>query len=514
MGSRSNKEQAGAAGGARLALLLAALGLLAMLSAPTGARAGLLPRPQAPAQATPTGPGGTWQAVHGPNLAPLWVNDPPTLRGLHIIETPAGLLGYAVGDLGALLRFDGSTWTKLDDLDPKKTGSLKYDLADVFVIAPDDVWVVGSLLGDRLCGTAKCGALLHYDGRTWTLVDHSSYGLPGKVPPMRAIDMLQDETGNWYGWVVGDDLLTDTLKALILRYKDGKWRVWSGPNNLARHLWDVKLVSPAEAWLVGEAGVESWYTEKENGQGDWAALGKSGADNLYALDLADPLYGWDGGDGGRMNRYQGHCHDEEPESNTQCWFDNQARPVRNKAGINMSLDVYDIDLASRDSGWLVGAASARRALVAFLEPGLENWRQAEIVGDPGYSLYALDMISERAGFAVGERAVIVRYTDDTAPTPTATEAPPSATTPPTATDTPPSATPVAPTATASATDSPSAVPSASSQPPTVTATPSPTDSPTATATATLFDPPTATATDRPASDATIYLPFTLRPRRR
>jgi hypothetical protein len=457
-------------------------------------------------------PGGTWQAVHGPNLSPLWVNDPPTLRGLHIIDTPAGQFGFAVGDKGALVRFDGSSWTKVDDLDPKKTGSLSYDLADVFVIAPDDVWVVGSLLGDRLCGTARCGALLHYNGRTWTLIDHSSYGLPGKVPPMRAIDMLQDDAGNWYGWVVGDDILTDTLKALILRYKDGKWRVWTGPNNLARNLWDVKLVSPYEAWLVGEAGVESWYTdENEDGQGDWAALGKSGADNLYALDLADALYGWDGGDGGRMNRYQGHCHDEEPESNTQCWFDNQARPVRNKGGVNLSLDVFDIDLLDRNSGWLVGVASARRALVAYLEPGLENWRAVDVVGDPGYSLYALDMRSARAGFAVGERAVIVRYTDDTVPTPSATPDLPSVTPSATATDLPPSATPDTPVV---PTDTPTvtAEPSVSSVPPSATASPSPS----ATATATIADPATetATATDPPTSDPSIYLPFTLKPRRR
>lgn len=467
-----------------------------------------------PAQTTPQPPGGTWSTVHAPAVAPLWGNNPPTLRGVHVIETPAGYLGYAVGDSGAMARFEGGKWRVLDDLDPRKTTPLTYHLNDVFVIAANDVWAVGAMDGDRMCRDERCGALFHYDGRAWRVIDKTSYGLPGRVPPMRAIDMLADAEGNWFGWIVGDDLLTDTLKALIMRFQDGKWRVWTGPNNFARHLHDVKLISRSEAWLVGEAGVESWYTENAAGVGSWAPLGKSGADDLYALDLADPLYGWDGGATGRMNRYKGHCHDEDP--NSQCWFDNQSRPIRASPDAPQALNptVWDIDMLSREEAWLVGAAASRRSTVAYLDPVREMWYMVSIAGDPGVSLMALHMASTLRGWAVGEKGVILAYVDEAAPTPTT-----APTDPPTAS---PSATPTSPP---ESTAPPTAGPISPSPTPTETeaATPTATDvaasatvPPSSTAIATTPGVPTlvpsATSTPADKADGRLYLPFTFKPR--
>jgi hypothetical protein len=460
-----------------------------------------------PAAATPTPPGGIWHAVHGPTRAALWATDPPRLAGVHVVDTPAGVFGYAVGTRGALVRLQDGVWTKVDDLDPKKTTPLTYDLNGVFVIAPDDVWVVSAVTGDRQCGTEACGALLHYDGRRWQAIDRTTYGISGRVPPMRAIDMIQGGSGAWFGWVVGNDLLTDTLKALILRFKDGKWRVWSGPNNFARHLRAVKNVAPGEAWLVGEAGVESWYTERDSGLGDWAALGKSGADDLYALDLADPLYGWDGGAGGRMNRYQGHCHDDD--LGTQCWFDNQAHPIRDRRGLAVSQDVNAIDLLTRSDGWLVGAASARRSLVAWLDGAAQMWNAADVEGEQGTSLYGLHMLDTRRGFAVGDKGTILEYRDDSLPTPTASATVAAATATPTPTATSaPSSTPALPadTATPTVTETarPSRTPTGTPMPPTVTPTTTGTASPTRTASATANRP----------SRAHLYLPWAIKPRRR
>ncbi len=484
---------------------MAGLGTALLLAwGPTTGAAGQ----HSPAQPTPRPATGTWGTIHSPAVAPLWGNNPPTLRGIHVIETPSGQVGYAVGDDGAMAHFDGETWRKVDDLDPRSTSPLTYHLNDVFVIAADDVWVVGAAEGDRVCQGDLCGALLHYDGRKWGQIDKTTFGLPGRVPPMRAIDMLPDAEGNWYGWIVGDDLLTDTLKALILRFMDGRWRVWTGPNNFARHLQDVKIMSPSEAWLVGEAGVESWYTEKDSGQGSWAPLGKSGADDLYALDLADPLYGWDGGAAGRMNRYQGHCHDDS--SDTQCWFDNQARPIRAGVGAPQVLTqtVWDIDMLTRDEAWLVGAAASRRSMVAYLDPVAELWYMVDIVDDPGVSLMALHMLSDRRGWAVGEKGTILEYVDESAPTVTASPTdPPSATPSPTPSPTF-TASASAPSPSPTSTAALSVTPTATVAGATTTATPSPpSDTPTE---------PAATASPTSAPTVIVngwlYLPFAQKPR--
>ncbi len=454
-----------------------------------------------PRQATPTStpspPAGTWRLVHGPRQDPLWTTNPPDLRALHgAVEADGVWRGWAVGDDGAVVRYDGQTWEAMRlDATPRT-----YAFRGVFAAAPDDVWLVGRATGGRTCDV--CGVMLHYDGTEWRELDPYEYGVIGRVSPFNAIDLLQTEDGGWHGWAVGDDADFDNIKAIILRYRDGQWRLWSGSNNIAKNLYDVKIMSPVEAWAVGEDGSESWYRE-EDGVGGWPRLGHSGVDTLYSVDLADPLFGWDGGEAGRMNHYTGSCHDDTLA--TQCWFDNKARPVRNVSGSVLNIDIYAIDLLSRAEGWLVGAPMARRSLVAYLKGN--QWQAVPVEGDPGIALYGLQMIDSRRGFAVGEDGVIVEYLDETVPTATAGASPTASPTSETTTPTPTSTGGARPTAspsaspTATATRSPTASPSSS---PTATATRSPTASPTATATRT--PEPTVSVTKSPHAFV-AYLPL-------
>ncbi len=451
------------------------------------------------ATATPTReqPAGTWSLVHGPSTNPLWPDDGAALRAVHGVFSQNGeWIGWAVGDNGRVAAYDGRRWQRERSLEPASTSPKIYHFRDVFVKAEDDVWAVGLVEGDKYC--AGCGFMARFDGQRWRILDRSEFGGVGRVAPLNALDMVLSEDGEWYGWAVGDDADFDNIKAIIVRYSNGRWRIWSGANNIAKHLYDVKILSPREAWAVGQDGSESWYYETPGGTGSWPRLGHSGVDTLYAVDLADPLYGWDGGVRGRMNHYSGSCHDDSLE--TQCWFDNAAIPLRDVNGRLLAINIYDIDLLSRGEGWLVGAANARTSTVAYLDGSL--WRCVKVSGDPGRTLRGIHMASSRLGWAVGDGGVILRYQDESMPSPTPQ---------PSATLTPPAS------ATAEATaiepPSPSATPSA--PPSTATDSPTATEEPAPTSTATLELSPAPTASPTEFDPATpglrLLLPFALVP---
>ncbi len=461
---------------------------------------------QATATATKEGPNGQWSAVHAPATSPLWPADGFGLWAVDgVVDSQGEWVGWAVGDDGSIARYDGQRWQRDRSLEAATTAPKTYHFRDVFAKAPDDVWAVGRVDGDKYC--EGCGVVAHFDGQRWRVLDRSEFAVAGRVAPLNALDMIRGDDGEWYGWAVGDDADFDNIKAIILRYANGRWRLWSGPNNIAKHLYDVKILSPREAWAVGQDGSESWYYETAGGVGSWPRLGHSGVDTLFAVDLADPLYGWDGGVRGRMNHYSGSCHDDTLD--TQCWFDNAAIPLRDVNGRLLAIDIYGVDLLSRSEGWLVGAANARTSTVAYLDGAL--WRCVKVTDDPGRTLRAVRMVNHRLGWAVGDAGVILRYLDESVP---------SATPPPTLTTTPaasatPEATPSpvilpSPVATATLpTDTPTATEASSPSP---AATASQTMAPSATRTTSAASTRTAVPTSVPGWVSRLYLPFALVPR--
>jgi photosystem II stability/assembly factor-like uncharacterized protein len=447
---------------------------------------------QAPGQSTPLPtnppPAGTWRLLHGPTKDPLWT-DPPVLRGIHGAEDEDGVWrGYAVGDDGAIVRFDGTTWKSPIRLDPG--GGRAYEFRDVFVAAPDDVWLVGHVTGGRNC--AVCGALLHFNGTSWRELEPQEYGVINRTAPLNAIDLIPDGAGGWTGWIVGDDADFDNTKAIILQRADGRWRLWTGSNNIAKNLYDVKVIAADEAWAVGQDGSESWYDARD-GVGGWPRLGASGVDTLYAVDLADPLFGWDGGAAGRMNHYEGSCHDGTTA--TQCWFDNHARPVKSQGGQVLNLDVNDIDLRSRTYGWLVGAPFSRTSVVAYLDG--EAWRLVTVQDDPGKALYAMHMVHDGRAYAVGDDGAILAYEDLTLPTPSPSTTPTVTVTATATTDD---------LGTATATPTPSVEGGTSTPSPTgdgeLTSTPTPSTSVTDTPETPDTPPPSPSGTPTPTPTAT------------
>lgn len=516
---------------------LVALAMLDALRMSAGAGAGgAVPELQA-ATATPTAtfqpyePAGQWRAVHAKSVDPIWSGDSaPDLNGVHGLRLPdGGLRAWAVGDSCALAHFNGERWVRDTGLEGLCLPGTRYDLRDIYVMAEDSAWAVGRLAGgsggfSRDCqpedprSVARdegCGFVARYDGERWRLLEPFDYGVIRVAPPLNALDMYFDaESGAWYGWAVGNNATFSSSKAIILEYfhDDGGWRLTRATSNLVEHLRDVRILSPQLAWLVGDSGTESRYEGDGAGSGtgsQWRRLGLSGRDHLYAVDLVDRDYGWDGGWRGRMNRYDGNCDDGDPE--TPCWFDNKAFPVRTRSGAQLTtFDILAIDLLERGAGWLVGTRDGRASVVAHLQAS-EKWQVVAVADDPGENLRGLWLTDAARGWAVGDDGTILEYADPTAsvvPTRTPTSDP--ATVIPS-----PSASPTATATSTPAVSVTSGVPSTATVTLAPSATPTPSVSATTSATATT-ELATATMTVAPSPSRQpfggVYLPMLIMPR--
>ncbi|MEO8084887.1 MAG: hypothetical protein ABI780_13770, partial [Ardenticatenales bacterium] len=431
--------------------ITAVAALLAAVSIPRAPRP---VRAQDPSPtATPTlpvwEPSGRWRAVHAPKVNPLLpaLTTPQGFNGIHGIELPGG--GYyamAVGDKCAIATYDGTDWKRDKSFEPQCGGVHTVDLRDVFVRTPEDIWVAARYTGgsgvERDCVITTpasrddvdfdegCGLMAHWNGTAWRVESNLDMRINRLAPPINAIDMIYDEaSAQWYGWAVGNDAAFDSIKAIILQYVDGpdggKWSLTAAPNNNAVDLRDIHLVSAREAWAVGEHGAEAWYNRIGDGAADWSRRGLSGPDHLYTVDMTDQLYGWDGGQRGRMNHYDGNCHDTSAE--TACWFDNKAYPVGPKGGQPLTgMEIRGLDLLAHGVGWLVGTTLDSGSLVAYLLG--DHWIPVAVQDDPDENLNEVFMRSMDQGWAVGAKGIILEYRSAGGPTatPSPTTAPPTA----------------------------------------------------------------------------------------
>lgn len=131
-----------------------------------------------------------------------------------------------VGYQGAILHWDGSTWTQQDS-------GTTQDLWGIWGAAPDDLWAVG--------GTARrpmeaVPTLLHYDGSAWT---------EQELPPITPVNVT------------------------------AIFKIWGSAAN------DVYAVGVGGAVIHYDGS--AWTEEVVNARGDFSAIWGSGPDNIVAV---------------------------------------------------------------------------------------------------------------------------------------------------------------------------------------------------------------------------------------
>lgn len=141
----------------------------------------------------------------------------PQTTGVNGVSMVSDTDGWAVGNGGTALRFNGTDWQPVD------TG-VPAALSQVDMITAEDGWIVGAV-----------GTLLHWDGAAW---------MPVAAPSADALHgvfaLATDDV-----WAVGDN-------GTIMHWDGVTWTLLPSP--VAAVLSTVHFTSPSEGWIAGFDG--------------------------------------------------------------------------------------------------------------------------------------------------------------------------------------------------------------------------------------------------------------------
>lgn len=321
--------------------------------------------------------------------------------------TTAGDDVWAVGDSGILVRWNEGSYHVESQSDAT--------LTDVGFAGPEDGWAIGAE-----------GMILHYDGRGWFTVNMSldtdlfglfidiegipwmtgDGGLIGRVTPdgwqfaaqpyvdvdLTAIDLLD----NTAGWVMGSQPPPFMDGVIFWRYAGKHW----APRLIhdALPLFDVDILSESEAWAVGqnhlvedprEAGIVWRYTD-----GAWRSVDAPGVSALFAVEAVGPNDVWAAGQDGSLIHYNGAGWQELPTDLENVHF-------------------FDLHFLGPNDGWVVGrrfdlkSDEPRNLAVSFHYDG-EGWEEIPIEEGPP-RLLAVHAVSGDDVWAVGDLGAILHY---------------------------------------------------------------------------------------------------------
>jgi photosystem II stability/assembly factor-like uncharacterized protein len=220
-----------------------------------------------------------------------------SLRGLSMLSADEG---WAVGDYpSVILHYANQRWSTVVD-EPAVARLSVGRLSDVDFVASDKGWAVGP-------------GILHYDGNNWTAFSKEELGIRGVL---NGVDMVSANEG----WAVGDG-------GTILHYQGDTWQPVDSP--VETELVDVDMRSTEDGWIVGDNGTVLHFDGTA-----WSITATPTQAHLLAVTVDDEGEAWAVGGGGTLLRFDG-----------QMW-------------VKMEIPAtgYLIDVATSDDGtaWAVG----------------------------------------------------------------------------------------------------------------------------------------------------------------
>ncbi len=181
----------------------------------------------------------------------VWSEVQPGNGRLVSISMDAANDGWAVGDQGLMLHYNGLAWQRV-------TTPIQDSLTAVQMLSPSDGWLVSG-----------SGGIWHYNGRVW-----AAQPLPGSLHAgtqndvqLYGLSMLS--TGE--GWAVGIMQPKPAASAgmagyarfssgqgftgVILHYKNGQWAVQQTFSHAA--IYSISMDSADDGWVVGSAALDA-----------------------------------------------------------------------------------------------------------------------------------------------------------------------------------------------------------------------------------------------------------------
>ena len=305
--------------------------------------------------------GGTWTRVNSPVTNSDW--------RLNSVTMVSSSDGWTVGDKGAapngypygpfILHWNGNTWSQVSI-----SGAGSYGLDSVAMVSANDGWAVGGWGGPGRCCGNSSGAVLRWDGNTW-----SWWGAAGAHLASLAILSTTDV------WAVGGYRYSyDSASATYH---------WNGTtlNGQFDHHWyslySVAMVSPNDGWAVGMLGeIKHWDGNT------WTSLSSPVSSTLNSVAMVSANDGWAVGYGGILH-----------------WNGNNW----SQASSPVTYTLNSVTMVSSNDGWAVGDSGT------ILHWNGNTWNQ---VSSPvTQTLKSVTMISADEGWAVGGSGVILHYTN-------------------------------------------------------------------------------------------------------
>jgi photosystem II stability/assembly factor-like uncharacterized protein len=392
-------------------------------------------------------------------LASLWmiadpnsitkVQAPSLSSNLHGLVMLSSSNGWAAGDGGTVLHFDGSSWSlipsstsvdllgvsfgPLSSLNPNAgfavggtggspiavyrsdvtwanasvglTSPQAQRLASVFANSPTDAWAVDSVTGAFWHWSGSFGL-----GGRWTLVSSAIAGL-------NSVWMVSVSEG----WAVG-------AGGVVYHYAAGGWTLYT---TLGTTLNSVFMLNENEGWAVGNHGTIYHYTS-----GSWSGPVSPAAtsQDLRSIFMLTQTEGWAVGVSGTVLHFSGGVWTALPlnllstnQNLNSVSFSGQTGWAVGDLGAIITISpqstqgvpaagLQSVYLSSKTDGWIVGCSTGGCGS-GFGEPVVLHWDGTSFtkgtVSGPIGDLYSVYMASPLEGWAVGGAGgnpLILHYT--------------------------------------------------------------------------------------------------------
>ncbi|TAK74629.1 MAG: hypothetical protein EPO11_06570, partial [Gammaproteobacteria bacterium] len=169
--------------------------------------------------------GSNWTLLTPSTGLPADNNSNQNLNAVHVIDTTGdgtGNIGFAVGNNGQILRYNGSTWTSM-------SSPTTQNLNGVYVVSDSEAWAVGA-----------AGVIIKWNGTSWSSASSATAALNNVSMLDTNGDGLADA-----GFAVGNS-------QVIASYNGSSW---SSVDLGGTNLLGVKIIDANDAWAVGASGL-------------------------------------------------------------------------------------------------------------------------------------------------------------------------------------------------------------------------------------------------------------------
>lgn len=353
--------------------------------------------------------GAAWTAFAPPNV-PVGAY----LRSVYMLSSSDG---WAVGEGGTIIRWNGSSWNSV-------ASPTANDLYGVWLASSADGWAVGATSAPAL------GQILRWNGANWNFYQTS---------PVAARLNAIHGSASTNVLAVGDSPGAG-FPPVIIRWTGAAWTDVS-PAGVATgvNLFGVFALSPSLAFAVGAPPGAVPATMLRWDGTIWASIpsGTANGVTLESIWMVSSTDGWAVGNGGTIVRWNGAAWAAETSptgatlwavqalTSTNVWAVGNGGTIIHRdgtgwtvvpSGVPQSLNA--LYMLSPTEGWAVGDSGGTSPVILFWDGS--TWTRVYPV--PLVNRYLLDvwMVASTDGWAVGEAGLILRLGPGPVTTVTAT----------------------------------------------------------------------------------------------